>query len=57
VLSAPEVRSRFERRLAGRYDLRTPRFAPVIGAAVYAAKLAGAPLATTALERLNETAP
>jgi N-acetylglucosamine kinase-like BadF-type ATPase len=57
VLSAPEVRSRFERRLAGRYDLRTPRFAPVIGAALYAAKLAGAPLATTALERLNETAP
>jgi N-acetylglucosamine kinase-like BadF-type ATPase len=57
VLSAPEVRSRFERRLAGRYDLRTPRFAPVIGAALYAAKLAGAPLAPTALERLVETVP
>ncbi|MDX6241246.1 MAG: hypothetical protein QOG10_6070 [Kribbellaceae bacterium] len=55
VLSAPEVRSRLERGLAGRYDLRTPRFAPVIGAALYAAKLVGAPLATTALERLNET--
>jgi N-acetylglucosamine kinase-like BadF-type ATPase len=60
VLSAPEILSRFEQQLTGpdaRYDLRTPRFRPVIGAALYAAKLAGAPLATTALERLQETAP
>ena len=60
VLSAPEVLSRFEQQLTGpdgRYDLRTPRFTPVIGAALYAAKLAGAPLATTARERLQETVP
>jgi N-acetylglucosamine kinase-like BadF-type ATPase len=58
VFSAPEVLGRFEQQLARqdrRYDLRTGRFAPVIGAALYAAKLAGSPLTPTALDRLRET--
>jgi len=35
------------------YRLRTPRFPPVIGAALYAAKACGAPLNAEALERLE----
>ncbi len=34
------------------YDLVAPRFAPVIGAALYAAKRSGRPLTPAALERL-----
>jgi N-acetylglucosamine kinase-like BadF-type ATPase len=34
------------------YDIRTPRFSPGIGAALYAAKTAGTPLPETALARL-----
>ncbi|HEY0473581.1 MAG TPA: BadF/BadG/BcrA/BcrD ATPase family protein, partial [Kribbella sp.] len=59
VFSAPEVLSRFEHLLTRsdrRYDLRTGRFPPVLGAALYAAKLAGAALTPTALERLQTAA-
>jgi N-acetylglucosamine kinase-like BadF-type ATPase len=34
------------------FDLRAPRFAPVIGAALYAAKCSGRPLPLAALDRL-----
>jgi N-acetylglucosamine kinase-like BadF-type ATPase len=58
VFSALEIVSRFEQELARRgrrYDLRPGRFRPVVGAALYAAKLAGAPLTPAALERLQVT--
>ncbi|MGH3317709.1 MAG: N-acetylglucosamine kinase [Nocardioidaceae bacterium] len=41
---------------AGRYDLRRPLFPPDVGGAVYAAKLAGAPLEPDALRRLQLSA-
>ena len=37
------------------YELRQPLFEPVVGAAIYAAKLAGAPLGTAALAALRST--
>lgn len=37
------------------YELRKPLYTPVIGAALYAAKLAGEPLDAGALERLHRT--
>jgi len=40
----------------GRYDLRRPLFPPDVGGAVYAAKLAGAPLGPDALRRLQLSA-
>ena len=44
----------FRRELAAsvRYDIRAPLLAPSLGAAVYAAKLAGEPLSPAAIERL-----
>ena len=36
----------------GRFDLRAPRFRPVVGAALYAAREVGTPLGAEALERL-----
>jgi N-acetylglucosamine kinase-like BadF-type ATPase len=60
VFSAPEVLGRFEQQLSRadrRYDLRTGRFPPVMGAALYAARLSGAPLSPAALERLQQTIP
>jgi N-acetylglucosamine kinase-like BadF-type ATPase len=36
------------------YECRTPLFPPVVGAALYAARLAGTPLAGAALARLSE---
>jgi N-acetylglucosamine kinase-like BadF-type ATPase len=56
MFSAPEVRHGFRRRLAaggGRYDLREPAYSPVLGAALYAARLAGDPLGPAALNRLR----
>ncbi len=38
------------------YELRRPLYEPVIGAALYAAKLAGTPLDQAALDRLRSTA-
>lgn len=46
----------FQRCLTERYakyDLRTPLLSPSIGAAIYAAKLAGSPFSPTALRRLH----
>ncbi|KQM17874.1 N-acetylglucosamine kinase [Plantibacter sp. Leaf171] len=56
VFSAEPVRTGFERAVAAlpaRYDLRTPLFGPAVGAALYAAKRAGAPLSPAALEALR----
>jgi len=38
---------------AGPLELRQPRYSPVIGAALYAARLSGSPLGQAALERLT----
>jgi N-acetylglucosamine kinase-like BadF-type ATPase len=55
MFSVPEVVAAFAREL-GRsgaiHDLRVPRYPPVLGAALYAAQLAGTPLSPTALSRL-----
>ncbi len=56
VFSAPVVRDEFTALLArtdARYELREPLYPPVIGAALYAAKLAGTPLTPAALARLR----
>lgn len=42
--------------LRGHYRLATPRFSPAVGAALQAAKLAAAPLAPAALDRLVDPA-
>jgi N-acetylglucosamine kinase-like BadF-type ATPase len=39
------------------YDLRRPLYEPVVGAALYAAKLAGTPLDRTALDALRHVVP
>jgi N-acetylglucosamine kinase-like BadF-type ATPase len=45
VFDSDEVRTAFRARLAGAdVDLREPLFSPVLGAALYAARLAGRPL-------------
>lgn len=57
VFTAEVIRSRFARALLDRsrdYDLRTPRFPPHLGAALYAAKLNGDPLGPSALARLEQ---
>lgn len=60
VFSAPEVKQEFVRLLtqmpAG-WDFREPLYPPVVGAALYAARLAGTPLPRTALEHLREQTP
>jgi N-acetylglucosamine kinase-like BadF-type ATPase len=58
VLEAEEVRAAMVERLAalGGFDVRAPRFSPVLGAALHAARLSGAPLAPSALERLQADA-
>jgi N-acetylglucosamine kinase-like BadF-type ATPase len=56
VFAAPEVLDAFRQRLGaggGRFDLREPRYSPAVGAALYAARLAGAPLGSAALDRLR----
>jgi N-acetylglucosamine kinase-like BadF-type ATPase len=55
VFSVPEVLAPFSGLLAAKdaqYDLRAPLWSPVIGAAIYAARLSGAPLRADALSRL-----
>ncbi|WP_399880599.1 N-acetylglucosamine kinase [Streptomyces sp. BBFR51] len=56
VFASTTVRRAFTeelRRHEAAYDLRRPLFEPVVGAALYAAKLAGAPLGATALSTLR----
>jgi N-acetylglucosamine kinase-like BadF-type ATPase len=56
VFSATEVLSRFSHLLGRqdtRYTLRTPLFSPVIGAALFAARLAGSPLDESAVQALR----
>jgi len=56
LFGAPAVLDGFRRGLAARpeaYELRTPRFAPMIGAALFAAGLAGHALDEPALQRLE----
>ncbi len=56
MFAVPEVLSSFGRRLTGgdfRVDLREPQLPPVLGAALYAAELAGTPLSGAALDRLR----
>jgi N-acetylglucosamine kinase-like BadF-type ATPase len=58
VFTAERVRAAFAEKLAalhGGYDLRTPIYPPVIGAALYAAKLAGTPFDDATLNRLRST--
>lgn len=57
VFNAVSIREEFSGALAGLYDeyeLREPLYTPVIGAAIYAAKLAGRPIDGDALGRLRE---
>jgi N-acetylglucosamine kinase-like BadF-type ATPase len=59
VFSAPEIRDRFRQQLlavGGGFDLWEPVYPPVLGAALYAARLAGTPLGGTALDRLRRSA-
>lgn len=56
VFSAGAVVDRFRHELAalpGAYELRRPLHEPVVGAALYAARLAGTPFDRTALARLR----
>jgi N-acetylglucosamine kinase-like BadF-type ATPase len=56
VFSAAEILAEFQARLEASstvYQLRVPQFSPVIGAVLYAARLAGVPLVGSALERLR----
>jgi N-acetylglucosamine kinase-like BadF-type ATPase len=55
--AGPLILDPFRRYLAARcprFELRTPLLSPSIGAALYAAKLAGSPLSATALQRLHD---
>jgi hypothetical protein len=55
VVGAAEVRAAFTENLSllGTYEMREPRFSPVLGAALLAARRAGRPLSDEALRRLN----
>jgi N-acetylglucosamine kinase-like BadF-type ATPase len=55
VLTAPEVLKAFTARLEGSYELREPQYSPVVGAALYAAALAGEPLGPPARETLRRS--
>jgi N-acetylglucosamine kinase-like BadF-type ATPase len=55
VFNADSIQEAFDEALAGLYDgyeLRKPLYTPVVGAAIYAAKLAETPLGVGALRRL-----
>jgi N-acetylglucosamine kinase-like BadF-type ATPase len=57
VFSVAEVLEEFSCRLTeldAHYDVRTPLWSPVLGAALYAARLAGSPLDDAALTRLAD---
>ena len=59
VFAADRVRAQFLRQLAAAgagYDVRDPLYPPVVGAALYAATLAGTPLDGAARERLRREA-
>jgi N-acetylglucosamine kinase-like BadF-type ATPase len=59
VFSSTTVRDEFVRLLTAAhpdYDFREPLYRPVVGAAVYAARLAGTPLSAEALARLGDPA-
>jgi N-acetylglucosamine kinase-like BadF-type ATPase len=59
IFTVPEVRERFIQGLHAwprRFDPRPPLFSPVIGAALYAAELAGVPLSAAARSRLRTAA-
>lgn len=54
VFASEQVRGAFHERLADApVDLRDPLLPPVLGAALYAARLAGRPLRTEAVDRLR----
>jgi N-acetylglucosamine kinase-like BadF-type ATPase len=56
VFAMPEVQQGFVQGIAAidaRYEVRTPLYPPVVGAALYAATLAGRPLGADALQRLR----
>jgi N-acetylglucosamine kinase-like BadF-type ATPase len=56
VFSVPRVRDGLATALRERspdYDLRAPLLGPALGAALYAAKLAGSPFSAAAIERLR----
>ena len=56
MFNAEFIRQGFERTLVTlnpNFDLRSPLFSPVVGAALYAAKRAGSPLSETALALLR----
>jgi N-acetylglucosamine kinase-like BadF-type ATPase len=54
VFASDEVRAAFREHLADApVDLRDPLLPPVLGAALYAARLAGTPLRTEAVDRLR----
>jgi N-acetylglucosamine kinase-like BadF-type ATPase len=58
TFAAAAVLDAFRRELTAlsdRYELRRPLHPPVVGAALYAAKLAGEPLGAAALEQLRST--
>jgi N-acetylglucosamine kinase-like BadF-type ATPase len=58
TFNARQVREEFQAHLHtlhDRYDVRQPRYSPVVGAALYAAKQARSPLGADALERLRST--
>jgi N-acetylglucosamine kinase-like BadF-type ATPase len=60
VFSVPRVRDGFAAALRGHspaYDVRAPLLSPVLGAALYAARLAGSPLSAAAVERLRQAWP
>jgi N-acetylglucosamine kinase-like BadF-type ATPase len=48
--------SQYLKRRCRRFELRTPLLSPSIGAAIYAAKLAGSPMSPAALRRLRDAA-
>jgi N-acetylglucosamine kinase-like BadF-type ATPase len=57
VFTSEQVRTAFRDRLADApVDLRDPLLPPVLGAALYAARLAGRPLRTEAVDRLRALA-
>ena len=58
MFSVTEIRNGFRERLSdggGLFALQVPRNAPMVGAALYAAQLTGAPLGPRALARLRDT--
>jgi len=58
VFGSPRLLEAFTCKLAARhpgYNLHKPLYPPVVGAALYAAKLAGTPLSESALDRLAVT--